>query len=135
MALGWLIFNAFLSFFFDQLPPFSIWMQLYLAKKHLSLAGLHISGVRGGWRRVEGRPSHRESLQDSNSMPFMWLLLIANSAASVSLPVLGLGRQWIPWEGYGTKSCHCHAQGMDSGTSFKLLKLHWGKQIAFKDIS
>lgn len=81
-------------------------------------------GVRGSWCRVEGSiPAENDRKTDSNSVPFLWVLMTANSLASVNLPVLGPGRQWIPWEGYRAKFCHCHAQGMDWVISFKHISL------------
>ena len=83
-----------------------------------------LQGVRGSRCRVEGSiPAENDWKTDSNSVPFLWVLMTANSLASVNLPVLGPGRQWIPWEGYRAKFCHCHAQGMDWVISFKHISL------------
>ena len=83
-----------------------------------------LRGVGGSRCRVEGSiPAENDWKTDSNSVPFLWVLMTANSLASVNLPVLGPGRQWIPWEGYRAKFCHCHAQGMDWVISFKHISL------------
>lgn len=98
MVLGWLIFNAFLSSLINFLY-FQFDCNCTFLKSIRHFLVCIFQETWGGYAEWKGGiPAENNWKEDCNHTSFMWLLLIANSLASVNLPFLGLGRHCIPWK-------------------------------------